>query len=106
MTGIPTNSVKVSAAGNAACRRPAIAQRTSFDQRKTVFQDAIDAGYKTGVDGWYSLYCRILPAVLDVEVLLDLSRRDFGESFAGPIRFGRDLGIPLRLILAEYETLF
>jgi hypothetical protein len=37
----------------------------NFDQRATVFQDALDAGYGTAVAGWYNPYCRILPDVLD-----------------------------------------
>jgi hypothetical protein len=36
-----------------------------FDPHKTVFQDALDAGYTTAVAGWYNPYCRILPEVLD-----------------------------------------
>jgi hypothetical protein len=36
-----------------------------FDPHQTVFQDAIDRGYRTGVAGWYNPYCRILPGVLD-----------------------------------------
>jgi hypothetical protein len=30
-----------------------------------VFEDALNAGYSTGVAGWYNPYCRILPQVLD-----------------------------------------
>ena len=37
----------------------------SFDQYDTVFRDALDAGYRTAVVGWYNPYCRILPGVLD-----------------------------------------
>ena len=36
-----------------------------FDQQDTVFQDALRAGYRTAVVGWYNPYCRIVPAVLD-----------------------------------------
>ena len=36
-----------------------------FDPAQTVFQDALDNGYETGVAGWYNPYCRILPSVLD-----------------------------------------
>lgn len=36
-----------------------------FDQHDTVFQDALTAGYRTAVAGWYNPYCRILPQVLD-----------------------------------------
>ncbi|NYF89474.1 sulfatase-like hydrolase/transferase [Tunturiibacter empetritectus] len=37
----------------------------TFNPRKTVFQDALDAGYSTAIAGWYNPYCRILPEVLD-----------------------------------------
>jgi hypothetical protein len=37
----------------------------TLDPHKTVFQDALDAGYSTAVSGWYNPYCRILPEVLD-----------------------------------------
>lgn len=36
-----------------------------FDQHHTVFQDALHAGYRTAVAGWYNPYCRLLPKVLD-----------------------------------------
>lgn len=36
-----------------------------FDGRDTVFEDAINAGYRTAVVGWYNPYCRILSGVLD-----------------------------------------
>lgn len=36
-----------------------------FDERQTIFQDAMNAGYGTTVVGWYNPYCRILPDVLD-----------------------------------------
>jgi hypothetical protein len=37
----------------------------TLDPHKTIFQDALDAGYSTAVAGWYNPYCRILPDVLD-----------------------------------------
>ncbi|MEO6910882.1 MAG: hypothetical protein ABI158_08160, partial [Edaphobacter sp.] len=37
----------------------------AFDPHKTVFQDALNAGYSTAVAGWYNPYCRILAPVLD-----------------------------------------
>lgn len=37
----------------------------TLDSSKTVFQDAIDTGYRPAVAGWYNPYCRILPHVLD-----------------------------------------
>ena len=37
----------------------------AFHQHDTVFQDALNAGYRTGISGWYNPYCRVLPSVLD-----------------------------------------
>ncbi|WP_433977808.1 sulfatase-like hydrolase/transferase [Tunturiibacter empetritectus] len=37
----------------------------TLDPHKTIFQDALDAGYSTAIAGWYNPYCRILPEVLD-----------------------------------------
>jgi hypothetical protein len=65
-TGIPSDEIKVSSRGMLlSLRDPATEKWISFQQRQTVFQDAIDAGYTTGIDGWYNPYCRIMPAVLD-----------------------------------------
>jgi len=33
----------------------------TFNPRDTVFQDAVDQGYRTGVVGWYNPYCRLVP---------------------------------------------
>jgi hypothetical protein len=65
-TGIPSNAVKVSASGFLlSLKDPSTGKWVPFQQRKTVFQDAIDAGYSTGIAGWYNPYCRIMPEVLD-----------------------------------------
>jgi Sulfatase len=65
-TGIPSNAVKVSASGFLlSLKDPSSGKWVPFQQRKTVFQDAIDAGYSTGIAGWYNPYCRIMPEVLD-----------------------------------------
>lgn len=37
----------------------------TFNPSDTVFQDAVDHGYRTGVAGWYNPYCRLLPEKLD-----------------------------------------
>ena len=66
LTGVPADGVNVSGAGLlVAMHDTASGKWDRFQQHKTVFQDAIDAGYSTGVAGWYNPYCRILPAVLD-----------------------------------------
>ncbi len=65
-TGIPSSAVNISAHGLlVSLKDPTSGKWTSFQQHQTVFQDAIDAGYKTGIAGWYNPYCRILPEVLD-----------------------------------------
>jgi Sulfatase len=66
MTGIPSNAVDISARGMLlALKDPSTGKWTPFRQHATVFQDAIDAGYNTGIAGWYNPYCRIMPEVLD-----------------------------------------
>jgi hypothetical protein len=65
-TGLPSKAVDVSARGMLlALKDPATGKWNRFHQHQTVFQDAIDAGYITGLAGWYNPYCRILPEVLD-----------------------------------------
>jgi hypothetical protein len=65
-TGIPSNAVDVSARGLlVSLKNPTTGKWIPFQQHQTVFQDAIDAGYTTGIAGWYNPYCRIMPEVLD-----------------------------------------
>jgi len=65
-TGLPSNAVNVSARGLLlSLKNPSTGKWTPFHQRETIFQDAIDAGYVTGIAGWYNPYCRIMPEVLD-----------------------------------------
>jgi hypothetical protein len=65
-TGIPSNAVDISARGLlVSLKDPSTGKWTPFLQHQTVFQDAIDAGYTTGIVGWYNPYCRIMPEVLD-----------------------------------------
>lgn len=56
--------IRSSASGQLSTHSPT-GDWKSFDQHQTVFQDALDAGYSTGIAGWYNPYCRILPDVLD-----------------------------------------
>ena len=66
LTGIPTKDLAVTGDGKLARLLDArTGSWQTFDPHKTVFQDAIDQGYSTGVAGWYNPYCRILPSVLD-----------------------------------------
>jgi hypothetical protein len=65
-TGLSVNEIKVSSRGLLVSLHDSASDRwTPFDQHQTVFQDALDAGYNTGLAGWYNPYCRILPKVLD-----------------------------------------
>jgi Sulfatase len=65
-TGIPSNAVDISARGLlVSLKDPTTGKWTPFEQHQTVFEDAIDAGYTTGIAGWYNPYCRIMPEVLD-----------------------------------------
>jgi hypothetical protein len=65
-TGTPSDAVDISARGMLlSLRDPSTSKWTPFRQQETVFQDAIAAGYTTGIAGWYNPYCRILPEVLD-----------------------------------------
>ena len=65
-TGLPSDAVDISARGLLlSLKDPSTGKWTQFNQHQTVFQDAIDAGYTTGIAGWYNPYCRIMPEVLD-----------------------------------------
>jgi hypothetical protein len=65
-TGTPSDAVDISARGMLlSLRDPSTGKWAPFRQHETVFQDAILAGYTTGIAGWYNPYCRIMPEVLD-----------------------------------------
>ena len=66
MTGLPVDHIRADAEGSLRLlHNPVSGQWQTFDQRDTIFEDAVDAGYSTAVAGWYNPYCRILSAVLD-----------------------------------------
>lgn len=65
-TGIPVDGLNVSGAGLlTAVHDHSTGKWRRFDEHQTVFQDALDDGYSTGIAGWYNPYCRIMPGVLD-----------------------------------------
>jgi len=65
-TGIPSDAVDISSRGLlVSLKNSSTGKWVPFRQHETVFQDAIDAGYSTGIAGWYNPYCRIMPEVLD-----------------------------------------
>jgi hypothetical protein len=105
ITGIPANEIQASASGRlVALRSPANGRLVAFDQHDTVFQDAIDAGYDTAVDGWYNPYCRIMPAVLDH---CFWTYREFAPANLSSHRsVGRNLFRPFRYLWLDIKHLF
>lgn len=66
ITGEPVDDARSSADGrHLSIHNPATKAWLKFDDHNSVFQDALNAGYRTAVAGWYNPYCRILPDVLD-----------------------------------------
>lgn len=66
MTGMPVDEIRSSSDGRSlSIHNSTAAAWQPFNDCDTVFQDALDLNYGTGVAGWYIPYCRILPDVLD-----------------------------------------
>ena len=66
MIGHPFDGVRTPAAGfPLQLRNAANGTWQPFDSHQTIFQDALNDGYKTAVAGWWNPYCRILSGVLD-----------------------------------------
>lgn len=65
MTGLAVDEVRSSAGGALWVHRGAQGGWLGFDAHRTVFQDALDEGYRTAVVGWYVPYCRLLPEALE-----------------------------------------
>ena len=66
ITGKHLDEIKTSVAGNlVAVHNSQSHSWEPFDQHATVFQDALNLGYKTALVGWYNPYCRIFSEVLD-----------------------------------------
>lgn len=65
MSGVPVDDIRSSAKGELSVHNPVDKRWERFDQRNTVFQDARNLGYETGVAGWFNPYCRIMSGVLD-----------------------------------------
>lgn len=66
MTGLPVDHIR--AGGDGTLRllhNPDTGRWQLFHPQDTVFQDALNHGFRTGVAGWYNPYCRVLPEVLD-----------------------------------------
>ncbi len=65
LSGKPPDDIQTSPKGELFVHSETTGKWSAFDQHDTVFQDALDAGYGTGVAGWYNPYCRILYHVVD-----------------------------------------
>jgi hypothetical protein len=65
LTGRRMSSVSSTGRGALLIRAGEGARLQPFDEWNTVFEDALGAGYRTAVAGWYNPYCRILHDVLD-----------------------------------------
>ena len=64
-TGSPVDRIQATPGGGLSLHNPVTNLWRPFDEHDTVFQDAIDDGYRTALAGWYNPYCRLLPTVLD-----------------------------------------
>lgn len=65
ITGLPIEHISSSTDGEKLSLIGPAGQVTLFDPHKTIFADALRAGYSVGVVGWYNPYCRLLAGVLD-----------------------------------------
>jgi len=65
LSGENFDGIRATADGMLQVRAEKNHQWQSFDERQTIFQDALNAGYRTTVVGWYNPYCRILAEVVD-----------------------------------------
>lgn len=105
MTGVPVDRIGVSGAGMlVALHNIATHRRDGFDQHNTVFQDALDRGYSTGVAGWYIPYCRILPSVLDH--CYWMYREDTPARLSQNATAASNLALPFRMLWRSARHLF
>jgi hypothetical protein len=66
MTGSRVNLIRAGADGGLEqLHDPVTGSWQPFHAQDTVFQDALNRGFRTGIAGWYNPYCRILANVLD-----------------------------------------
>ena len=104
-TGLPSDEIRVSARGLLlSLHDPATGKWNTFLPDQTVFQDALDAGYNTGIAGWYNPYCRIMPQVLD---RCFWTYRQFTPANLSPNRsLTIDLLRPLHYLFLDIKHLF
>jgi hypothetical protein len=65
MTGVRVDDIRSSPDARLIIHDAAKKRWEKFDQHDTVFQDARNLGYQTGIAGWWNPYCRMMPAVVD-----------------------------------------
>jgi len=65
IAGRSVEDIRSSAAGQLWTQEKVSAEWQPYNQYDTVFKDALEKGYSTGVAGWWNPYCRTLPSVLD-----------------------------------------
>jgi hypothetical protein len=65
ITGKPIDIIRASSQGMLLFHDPSRHNWNKLEEHDTVFQDALNLGYRTALEGWYNPYCRILPDVLD-----------------------------------------
>jgi hypothetical protein len=65
MTGEAVDRIQASSDGQLLMHNANSRIWQSFDPHQTIFQDALDEGYRTAIAGWYNPYCRMLAPVLD-----------------------------------------
>jgi hypothetical protein len=63
--GQPFDQIRPTPTAGLSVHNEATGKWHTFQQHDTVFNDALNAGYRTAVVGWYNPYCRILAAVVD-----------------------------------------
>lgn len=65
MIGSPVHSIQSTSAGQLLVRASDRDAWSAFRAQNTIFADAVQRGYHTGIAGWFNPYCRLLPSVLE-----------------------------------------
>jgi type IV secretory pathway VirB2 component (pilin) len=65
LSGKMISSVSATANGSLLVRAAKGERAHAFDETQTVFEDALQNGYRPAIAGWYNPYCRILHDVVD-----------------------------------------
>jgi hypothetical protein len=88
-SGRPISAASATSQGMLLVRAKGAKNWHRYDDRTTVFEDALRDGYRTRVAGWYNPYCRILKHVLDscawADAYMDLDGIDPNKSFGSNV---------------------